>query len=124
MPDNTTAAVWFTENFLTDFFQTLARTKKYDITAFNQKFFPGLRAIIRVSTQGNTATTVPSFSVPGPSQPHVPHAISIYTRCVSYHIHPVVTEQFLQPHHQFLMLLPPDQLRDPEHQPLSLTFLL
>ena len=37
MPDNMTAAVWFTENCLTHYLRKVAKAKQFDITAFNQK---------------------------------------------------------------------------------------
>ena len=37
MPDKTTAAVWFAENVLVDKFTKLAKTKHYDIDAFNHE---------------------------------------------------------------------------------------
>ena len=36
MPDKTTAAVWFAEQFLTKKFQELAKTRQFDISAFNK----------------------------------------------------------------------------------------
>ena len=37
MPDKTTAAVWFAEQFLTKKFQDLAKTRAYDISSFNNE---------------------------------------------------------------------------------------
>ena len=37
MSDKSTVAVWFAENFLTNSFRKLAKSKQYDITAYNQK---------------------------------------------------------------------------------------
>ena len=37
MPDNTTAAIWFAEHFLSDRFQKLAKSKQSDIAAFNNQ---------------------------------------------------------------------------------------
>ena len=37
MHDKTTAAVWFTEHFLSNRFQKLAKVKQYDISSFNER---------------------------------------------------------------------------------------
>ena len=66
MSDKSTSAVWFTENFLCDTLKQLAKSRHYDISAFNQRILEMSRSHHHSVKSGKTCV---QCQVPGQTQP-------------------------------------------------------
>ena len=68
MPDKTTAAVWFTEQVLSDKFKQLARARSFKITEFNEKILEMSRSHHQAVNSGKFCSQCNSLFV-GQSKP-------------------------------------------------------